>query len=133
MNCNDRPDVKKKYAMNKGKFILKALLGGILFLLLFGFITMTLWNWLIPLLFNGPHVRFIEALGLLLLAKILFGGWGKPWQCRGGGPAHWKYRYAEKLSKMTAEERERFKARMSEKWCSGPKPATGAKDEHTIH
>ncbi|MCF7823523.1 MAG: hypothetical protein K9N35_05065 [Candidatus Marinimicrobia bacterium] len=56
---------------------------GIGFLILFGImafgvITMLLWNWLIPVIFNGPTITFIQALGLLVLSKILFsGGHGK--------------------------------------------------------
>ena len=38
------------------------------------FLTMSLWNWLIPDLFNGPVVTFWQAAGLFLLAKILFAG-----------------------------------------------------------
>ena len=104
--------------MNKGKWILKWVVAGIFFLLLGGLVTMLLWNWLVPALFNGPHIRLIEALGLLLLAKILFGGWGRG-RCRAGGVHSWKHRYEEKLSAMTPEARERFKARMREKWPCG--------------
>ncbi len=88
---------------------------GALFFALFGWITMLLWNWLVPALFNGPVIGFWQALGLLLLCKILFGGFGGK---HGGGRGHWKHRYYEKLSRMTPEERERFKARMRDKWCS---------------
>jgi hypothetical protein len=103
--------------MNKGKWILKCLTAGIILLLLVGTVTMLLWNWLIPALFNGPELRFFEALGLLLLAKILFGGWGgRSWRNSGAPP--WKQKYYEKLSSMSPEQRERFKDRMREKWCS---------------
>jgi len=107
--------------MRKFKWILKVLLGGFIFLLVVGTATMLLWNWLIPSLFSGPEIRFGEALGLLLLAKILFGGWG-PYRWRSGGGPPWKHRYYEKLASMTPEERERFKSRMQEKWCSGGTP-----------
>lgn len=103
--------------MKKGKWILKWVLAGIVFLLLLGAVTMLLWNWLVPSLFNGPELTFPEALGLLLLTKILFSGWGRG-RCRNGGGPSWRHRYYEKLSSMTPEERERFKSRMREKWCS---------------
>jgi len=56
---------------------------------LFGYITMSLWNCLIPTLFKGPMVTYWQAIGLLILGKILFGGFGGhhrrgPWG-RGGG------------------------------------------------
>ncbi len=42
----------------------------------FGFFVMELWNWLIPTLFGGPVVTFWQAIGILILSKILFGGLG---------------------------------------------------------
>jgi hypothetical protein len=71
----------------------------------------------VPSLFSGPDIGFLQALGLLLLAKILFGGWGGRGWRNGRGPS-WKYRYQEKLSTMSPEDRERFKSRMWEKWCT---------------
>ena len=90
-------------------------MGGILLLIVVGVVIMLLWNWLVPQLFNGAEIGFWQALGLFLLARILFGGWGG--KCRGG--AQWKSRYIEKFSAMSPEERERFKKRMTEKWCHG--------------
>ena len=88
--------------MEKTKWILKCVIGGALFLALFGLVTMLLWNWLVPLLFHGPEIRFIEALGVLLLAKILFGGWGGGrCRCNGSGQHGWKKKYFEKLSAMS--------------------------------
>lgn len=103
--------------MKKGKWFLKCLVAGIVFVLLAGTVTMVLWNWLVPALFSGPELRFLEALGLLLLTRILFGSWGGR-GCRNGGGPQWKHKYYEKLSSMTPEDRERFKSRMKEKWCS---------------
>ena len=107
--------------MNKGKWFLKCLVAGIVFLVLLGLATMLLWNWLIPAIFNGPEIQFLQALGVLLLAKILFSSWGGGRRWRSGGGPAWKHRYYEKLSSMSAEDRERFKTRMREKWCS-PRP-----------
>lgn len=106
-------------AMNKGKKVLKIFAAGVLFLLVAGGVTMLLWNWLVPALVSGPQITFWQALGILLLAKILFGGWGCGGKCRNAGAAGWKNRYYEKLSMMSPEERERFKTKMSEKWCYG--------------
>ena len=100
--------------MNKGWKIAKWVVLGFLFVFVFGGVTMLLWNWLVPDLFNGPVITFWQALGLLLLCKILFGFGGKH---HGDGKSHWKYRYAQKLSNMSDEDRERFKSRMREKWC----------------
>lgn len=96
--------------------ILKWIVVGALLISLFGLVTMMLWNWLVPDLFNGPVISFWQALGLVVLSKILFGGLGG--KSNRGGHAHWKHRYKDKLAGMTPEERERFKEKMKEKWCS---------------
>lgn len=46
---------------------------GIGLFILATYVVMRLWNWLIPSLFNGPKLRFVQALGLFLLARLLFG------------------------------------------------------------
>lgn len=55
-----------------------ALLGIGVFLLA-TYVVMRLWNWLVPALFNGPRLRFVQALGLFFLARLLFGfgGFGR--------------------------------------------------------
>lgn len=50
------------------------------FAALFGFITMWLWNALIPEIFGLMTITYWQAVGLLILFKILFGGFGN-----GGG------------------------------------------------
>lgn len=35
-----------------------------------------LWNWLAPIVFKLPTIKFKHALGLLILSKLLFGGFG---------------------------------------------------------
>lgn len=55
-----------------------ALLFGFLFFILFGGIVVQwLWNWLLPDIFGLRRVTLWEALGLLALSRILFGGFGK--------------------------------------------------------
>jgi Ca2+/H+ antiporter, TMEM165/GDT1 family len=81
-------------------FILLAIIG----ILVFGSIVMLLWNALMPVLFHLPEVTFWQALGLLVLTKILFSGF------RGGGPKpQWKDRLKQRWMNMTPEERENFK------------------------
>ncbi|HZK97367.1 MAG TPA: hypothetical protein VFC67_24405 [Prolixibacteraceae bacterium] len=55
---------------------------------LFVFITMLLWNWLVPLLFHGPVVTYWQAAGLIVLSKIIFSGFGH------GGGGHDRRRHA---------------------------------------
>lgn len=41
--------------------------------ILFGYIVMSLWNWLMPELFDLPTLTYWQAVGLFILAKFLFG------------------------------------------------------------
>jgi hypothetical protein len=69
------------------------------------FVVMNLWNWLMPALFARPLISFWQALGLLVLSKILFSGFrGRP-----GYRRQWRNRMRERWEGMTPEERERFK------------------------
>ncbi len=62
--------------MNKGLFFLKCVVIAIIGVAVLGWVTMSLWNWLIPELFHGPLINYWQALGLFILSKILFGSWG---------------------------------------------------------
>jgi len=46
------------------------------FALVFGLLVMWLWNWLMPALFGLGEITYWQAFGVLLLAKIFFGGFG---------------------------------------------------------
>jgi hypothetical protein len=77
---------------------------------LFSFAAMWLWNRLIPGIFGLHAISFWQALGLLVLSRILFGGWrGRP-----GFAMHWRQRMMERWEQMTPEEREKFRAGMRE-------------------
>ncbi|MFM0499725.1 hypothetical protein [Paraburkholderia caffeinilytica] len=79
-----------------------------------GCAVMILWNWVIPPLFVGAHtIDFARALGLLVLSRILFGGF------RGHGGWHGR-RHWRKWDAMTPEEREQFKAA---RWSRPTRPA----------
>jgi len=67
---------------------------------------MILWNRLMPRLLGRPTISFWDALSLLVMSRILFGGLrGRP------GPAHWHWRRRlfERWEQMTPEERARFR------------------------
>jgi hypothetical protein len=94
-----------------------AILGMVIFAWIGGAIVMLLWNWLAPALFGLRQVTFWQALGLLALCRILFGGFGMG----GGGHRHSRRRMEgrirervreridERWEQMTPEERERFR------------------------
>jgi hypothetical protein len=98
-----------------------AVLAVIAFATLGGYIVRWLWNALLPPLFGLPTVTFWQALGLLALSRILFGGLGM----QGGSGSHYRRRWEA----MTPEERERVRERMRqrlrERWGSGPHHAPG--------
>ena len=67
-----------------------------------------LWNWLMPGLFRLPAVTFWQAVGLLALSWVLFGGWRGfrgPESARGP----WRRRMMERWAEMTPEERAKFR------------------------
>ncbi|MFK5972911.1 MAG: hypothetical protein QM485_06480 [Flavobacteriaceae bacterium] len=49
------------------------ILVGILFAFLVGYVVMSLWNWLMPDLFGLTTISYWQAVGILILAKLLFG------------------------------------------------------------
>jgi hypothetical protein len=73
---------------------------------IFGCVVMFLWNALLPRIAGLPSVTFPEAAGLLILARLLFGGLGK---------ADWhhghKNPFKEKWLHMSDEERKNFIAK----------------------
>ena len=73
----------------------------------FGFIVKGLWNVLVPPIFGWHTITFWQALGLLLLSKILFGGFH-----RHSGRGRWKQRMKDRWEQMTPEEREMFRKGM---------------------
>ena len=118
--------------MRKGGMIFKIVVFGTLAVAAFGFITMWLWNWLVPVLFNGPFITFWQALGLFLLSKILFSGFGgkSHGPNQNGYGAQWKKRFVDKVSSLSPEEREAFKQKMKDTWCRWD-DNTSAKDSAT--
>ncbi len=70
---------RKRHPALIALFIIAAVIG-------FGLVTMLLWNWLVPALFSGPEISILQALGILVLSKILlssgrghhWGRWGHP-------------------------------------------------------
>lgn len=93
-----------------------AILGALLFIFIGGELVRLLWNWLLPGLFGWRQITFWQALGLLALCRILFGGLG----LRGGPRSRIRRRMAERWEQMTPEEREKFRQRMRERWGCGP-------------
>lgn len=75
--------------------------------LLVGLLVMYLWNELMPFLFALPVINYWQALGLLLLSKILFGSGGGRFASKWKGA--WSEHMRQQMETMTPEERERFR------------------------
>ena len=92
------------------KWVLR--LSGIALLILifvagFGAAVWQLWNWLMPPIFGLHIITFWQAVGLLCLSMLLFGGWrGRPM---------WRDRARGRWERMTPEEREKFRQGMRER------------------
>ena len=103
-----------------------AILGIVLFTAIGGGVVMLLWNWLAPALFGLRLITFWQALGLLALCRILFGGFG----LGGGGNRNSSHRMDrrirervrermdERCEEMTPEQREKFRQGRNDR--SGP-------------
>jgi len=103
--------------MRKAVMIIKVVFFVLLAIVVFSFVTMWLWNWLVPELFNGPVINIWQTVGLLLLSKILFSGFGGKSHGHNPNGYGWKKRFVEKVSSLSPEEREAFKQKMKDKWC----------------
>jgi hypothetical protein len=91
------------------KMALIAIPAAIVFMAVFGFAVMSLWNWLMPLLFGVRLITFWQALGVLVLSRILFGGF----HGRSGG-MNWRQRMKDRAElraymQMTPEERDKYR------------------------
>jgi len=100
-----------------------AILAMVLFIFVGGEIVLHLWNWLLPALFGWRQITFWQALGILVLCRILFGSLGG----RGFRRSNFRHRMAERWGSMTPEERERFRQGIRGRCGFGP-PASESKE-----
>lgn len=96
--------MKRNWVLRGIKFALFALL----LVTVLSFLVMNLWNWLMPAVFGWHVINFWQALGLLVLSKILFGGF----HGRAGRHMYWRRRMIERWEQMTPEERDKFRQGM---------------------
>jgi hypothetical protein len=85
-----------------------AILGILVFVAVGGEVVRLLWNWLLPPIFGWRQITFWQAVGILALCRILFGGFGR----HGSYHSSSRRRMAERCEHMTPEERERFQQGM---------------------
>jgi hypothetical protein len=102
----------------KRYWIFKAVVFGVVAFTVFTAATMYLWNWLVPALFHGPVIEFWQALGLLILGRLLFGGFGHGHRGHCKGRHYWRKHWQEKMANMTPEEREELRRKWRQR-CGG--------------
>jgi hypothetical protein len=101
------------------KFLIFAIIFLGIFAAGFGSAVLYLWNWLMPPVFGLHTITYWQALGLLGLCWILFGG-QRGWM----NPRMGRNRYMRgRWEKMTPEEREKFRQAMRAR-CGMGTPAT---------
>ncbi|MDR2084197.1 MAG: hypothetical protein LBP67_04305 [Bacteroidales bacterium] len=94
--------------MKRLKFLMP--IGFLLIVAGFSAILMLLWNWLMPSIFGLITINFWQALGIFILARILFSsfGGGKMHMGKMMGHNHHFNPIHEKWAKMTPEQRKEF-------------------------
>ena len=86
----------------------------------FTWVVMSLWNNILPEVLGVKTITFWQAMGILVLSKILFGGFGgKGGGGRKRGKQHWKNNIREKWEQMSPEQREQFKSKWYNR-CGAP-------------
>jgi predicted Fe-S protein YdhL (DUF1289 family) len=81
----------------------KPLIIGVVLIAILGLLVMSLWNALLPAILGVKSIGFWQALGILALSRILFGGLGfRP------GMFGMRRRMHERWMKMSPEQREEF-------------------------
>jgi hypothetical protein len=98
--------MKKRWILRGGAgILLMALLA-----FLVGEAVLLLWNALIPDIFHGPTISYWQAVGLLVLAHLLAGGPGRMMNFGRWRKERWREHFEKRLTSMTPEEREKFRA-----------------------
>ena len=98
----------------------------VLFIGIGGEVVLHLWNWLLPPLFGWRLITFWQALGMLILCRILFGNWGGG---RSGMRSSVRRRMHEKWEHMTPEEREKFRQGWRTRCGGFGEPESGSKEQ----
>jgi hypothetical protein len=106
----------KRYWVYRG---LKALIVVALAATLFGYLVMSLWNWVLPPITGWHAIGFAQAVALLVLCRVLFGGfrrYGHGWR--------WRQQMRERWEQMTPQERVQLQVRFGHR-CGASRAQTG--------
>lgn len=111
----------------RGLHIVRVLVTVIVACVVFGFVTMELWNWLMPAIFGLRLITFGQAIGLVVLSKILLGGFHAPW----AGRRRWREHMQDRWAHMTPDQRERFREGMRGR-CGWGRGRESAPEQKTV-
>jgi hypothetical protein len=103
--------------MRKESRIAMFVVFGIAAFILFGFLIMLLWNNVLAQVVHVGLINFWQAIGLLILSKILFGGFRG---AQHGKNHYWRRRMLRRWQNMTPEEREKFQEEWRSRCGGGP-------------
>ncbi len=81
------------------------------FIAISGEVVLKLWNWLLPSLFGARPITFWQAIGMLVLCRILFGGF----KHRGFHRSNFGPRTARRWGNMTPEQRQHFRQNLRDR------------------
>ena len=79
------------------------------FVMLFSYIVMRLWNGILPDVIGVKVISFWQAMGILVLSKILFSGFGGFAQKKEQFRNRFRQKMLDKWEHMTPEEKQKFK------------------------
>ena len=80
---------------NRKSFFFKGFIFVIILVALVSLILQLLWNWLMPVIFGLTEITYWQAVGLLLLSKILFTGLHKKSHPPNMSKEYWRKRFEE--------------------------------------
>ena len=83
-----------------------------LFIAVVGYVVMSLWNNLMPVIFHLPALSYWQALGLLVLSRLLLGGFGRGGSSGWARGRAWKRQIEHRMNTLSTEERENFRQQM---------------------
>jgi hypothetical protein len=107
--------------------VILGVIGAAFFALVFGWLVMILWNWLMPVIFHLGEISYWQSFGIVILAKLLFGGIGGhrggrgPWKENRHGRDDWRW-YREFWEQEGREAFGRFAEKKSAESGGGSQP-----------
>lgn len=107
--------MKRRFWFGKAVMILVCITA---FVMLFSFIVMNLWNGVLHEVVNVKTITFWQALGILVLSKILFSGFGGFHHKREHFRNRFRQKMMDKWEKMSPEEKQQFKDQLKNR-CKG--------------